>query len=83
VKIYEQKLRDEPPPYTLVLTSGERVKVRSHDHLFLPPTEDENGKQLRDAQRSNFFQVWGNGQSFRWVSFRTITTIEARAPKQK
>jgi hypothetical protein len=82
MKIYEQNLRDEPPPYTLVLTSGERVKVRSHDHIFLPPVEDENGKPLRDTQRSNLFQVWGNGYSFRWVSFRTISTIETRAPKK-
>jgi hypothetical protein len=56
MKAHEQKLRE--PPYTLVLTSGERVKVRSHDHIFLPPTENENGRRLTDAQRSDFFQVW-------------------------
>jgi hypothetical protein len=75
MKIYEQKLREEPPPYTLLLISGERVRVRSHDHIFMPPTEDENGRHLRDTHRSNFFQVWGNGHSFRWISFRTISRI--------
>jgi hypothetical protein len=80
VKVYEQKLREELPPYTLVLTSGERVKVRSSDHIFFPPTENENGRRVSDAQRSDFFQVWGDGRSFRWVSFATISTIETKAP---
>jgi hypothetical protein len=54
VKLHEQKLREERGPYTLVLTSGERAKVRSHDHIFLPPTENENGRRLTDAQRADF-----------------------------
>lgn len=80
MKQHENQLRDERPPFALVLSSGERVKVRSHDHLFLPPTEDDSGNPLTDAQRSDFFQVWGNGQRYRWVSFAAITTIEATAP---
>jgi hypothetical protein len=79
VKVHEQKLREEPPPYTLVLTSGERVKVHSRDHISLPPTTDENGKRLRGRERSDFFQVWSNGKEFRWISFVTISAIETRA----
>jgi hypothetical protein len=80
LKAHEQKLREELPPYTLVLTSGERVKVRSHDHIFFPPTENQNGRRLADRERSDFFQVWGDGRAFRWVSFATISAIETRAP---
>jgi len=81
MKQHEKKLREEHPPYVLVLSSGERVKVRSHDHIFFPPTVNEDGKRLTDAQRADVFQVWGNGESYRWVAFAQITSIEAKAPK--
>jgi hypothetical protein len=80
MKPHEQTLREERPPYTLVLRSGERILVRSQDHLFLPPKQDAAGTDLDDADRSDFFQVWGDGQRYRWVSFAAITTIEATAP---
>ena len=81
MKPHEQKLREEHTPYTLVLTSGERVKVRSHDHLDIAPLEDEDGNPLADADRADLFRVWSDGQSYRWVAFNAITAIEARAPK--
>jgi hypothetical protein len=82
MKENEEQLRTEPPPYTVVLQSGERVKVRSHDHIDFPPTEDEDGRPLDDAERTDFFKVWGNGQRYRWVAFKAITTIEGSAPKE-
>lgn len=84
MKIYEQQLRDQIAtnrPFTLVTSSGERIKVRSHDHIILPPRENENGTALRDKNRSDFFQVWSNGQSYRWVAFSSINIIETKAPK--
>ena len=66
---------------TLVLGNGDCIKVRSHDHIFFPPAIDENGKRLRDGERSDFFQVWTDGKEFRWICFRTISAIETRAPR--
>ena len=83
MKQHEQKLRDEinkGRPFTLVTTSGERVKVRSHDHISLPPLEDENGNQLEDTARSDFFEVWSNGRSTRRIAFMSINIIETKAP---
>jgi hypothetical protein len=81
MKHFEEKLREERTPFTLVLTSGERVNVRTHDHLSIPPTEDELGNPLSDGERADFFQVWGNGRRYRWIAFDAITTIEAQAPE--
>jgi hypothetical protein len=83
MKPHEQQLRDEMKtghPFTLVTASGERVKVRSHDHINLPPLEDEDGQPLTDTQRADFFQVWGNGQRYRWVAFNALNIIEGQAP---
>jgi len=46
-----------------------------------PPDTDENGKRLRDGERSDFFQVWSDGKEFRWISFATISAIETRVPR--
>ena len=81
MKPFEDKLRTELAPFTLVLSSGDRVKVRSHDHLSIPPLSDENGAELIDNERADYFQVWGNGQHYRWIAFSAITAIEAMAPK--
>ena len=56
------------------------VNVRTHDHLSIPPSEDEYGNLLSDSLRADVFQVWGDGKRYRWVAFSAITTIEARAP---
>ena len=80
MKPFEDKLREERTPYTLVLSSGERVKVRTHDHLSLPPTEDDEGGRLLDNDRADYFQVWGNGRHSRWIAFNAITSIEVMAP---
>lgn len=61
--------------------SGDRVKVRSPEHIFLPPVEDEDGRPLEDGQRSDFFEVWGDGRSSRWVAFSGINVIEVKAPQ--
>jgi hypothetical protein len=50
--------------------------VRSDEHIFLPPREDENGRELSDENRSDFCEVWSNGRSKRWVAFGSINTIE-------
>jgi hypothetical protein len=65
-------------PFTLVTASGERVKVRSHEHIFLPPTEDENGLVLQDENRSDFFEVWSDGRRKRLVAFASINIIETQ-----
>jgi len=83
MKQNEQQLRDEQPPFTVVVQSGERVKVRSYDHIDFPPLEDEDGNDLTDSQRADFFKVWGNGLKYRWVAFGAITTIEGSAPKNE
>ena len=79
MKPHEQQLRDEMKtghPFTLVTASGDRVKVRSHDHIFLPPVIDVNGIPLGDASRSDLFQVWSNGIRYRWITFASINIIE-------
>lgn len=83
MKPNEKQLREEIAanhPFTLVTSSGERVKVRSHDHIILPPDEDEDGRSLEDNERADFFQVWGNGQRYRWVAFGSVNIIETQAP---
>jgi hypothetical protein len=85
MKPHEAELRkaiSQQKPFALVTQSGERVKVRSHDHIFLPPFEDENGKPLRDVSRSDFFEVWSNGLSSRWVAFKSINIIEIKPPRK-
>lgn len=83
MKPNEQKIRDligEGTPFTIVVNSGDRIKVRSHDHIFIPPLTDEDGEELSDAERSDFFQVWGRGGHYRWVAFNSIAVIETDAP---
>jgi hypothetical protein len=67
-KPHEQEIRNgiaSGRPFTLVTASGQRVNVRSDEHIFLPPREDENGRELSDEDRSDFFEVWSNGRSKR------------------
>jgi hypothetical protein len=81
MKEHEEELRNEIKngrPFTLVTASRERVRVHSHDHIFLPPFEDENGQRLDDANRSDFFEVWSNGRSKRLVAFSAINIIETK-----
>ena len=83
MKPHEEQLRGEimaNHPFTLVTASGTRIKVQSHDHIILPPLVDENGLDLEDDSRSDFFQVWSNGRRYRWVAFASINIIEAQAP---
>ena len=84
MKPHEQELRNEIAhgfPFTLVTSSGDRIRVPGHDWIFLPPLQDDQGNDLEDNERSDFFQVWGNGRSYRWVSFGSINLIEAKAPE--
>ena len=67
-------------PFTIVLTSGDRVRVPSHDHIFLPPLEDEDGV-IEDQDRENFFQVWSKGQHYRWVAFDAIAMLDRLKPQ--
>jgi len=81
MKANEQQLRDEQVPFTVILLSGERVKVRSTDHIDFPPQEDEDGAVLSDQERADFFRVWSNGQRYRWIAFAAIATLEGTAPQ--
>ena len=84
MKLHEQEIRTEIAngrPFTLVTASGERVKVRGNEHIFLPPLEDENGAELNDAGRSDFFEVWSNGRHKRLVAFSSINIIETLEPE--
>jgi hypothetical protein len=81
MKQHEEEIRREIEngrPFTLVTASGERVKVRSSEHIFLPPFEDENGAELKDSGRSDFFEVWSNGRRKRLVAFQSINIIETQ-----
>ena len=84
MKLHEREIRDgiaHGLPLTLVTQSGERVKIRSRDHVFLPPSEDENGQRLDDADRSDFFEVWSDGRSKRYLAFNSINIIEMKEPQ--
>jgi hypothetical protein len=84
MKQNEEKLREaieRGQPFTLVATSGDRVKVRGKDWIFLPPLADEDGRDLADEERTDFFEVWGNGKSARWVAFAAIALLEVKAPE--
>ena len=79
MKPHEEELRNEianQRAFALVTASGERVKVRSNEHIFLPPRTNENGQQLMDENRSDFFEVWSDGRSKRLVAFKSINIIE-------
>ena len=81
MKLHEQELRDEMErgqPFTLVTASGERVSVRSRDHIFLPPLTDDTGQLLDDVNRSDFFEVWSDGRRKRLIAFSTINIIETQ-----
>lgn len=82
MKLHEEQLREEIAanhPFTLITASGDRIKVQSHDHIILPPLVDEDGDEVVDEERSDFFQVWSNGRRYRWVSFASINIIESAA----
>ena len=81
MKLHEQELRDEMErgaPFTLVTSSGERVRVRSRDHIFLPPLTDDTGQPLTGADRSDLFEVWSNGRRKRLIAFSSINIIETQ-----
>jgi hypothetical protein len=62
MKPHEQELRNEIAhgfPFTLVTSSEDRIRVPGHDWIFLPPLQDDQGNDLEDDERSDFFQVWG------------------------
>jgi hypothetical protein len=83
MKANEEKLREAielNQPFTLVVTSGDRVKVRGREWIFLPPLADENGVELGDDERTDFFEVWGNGKRARWIAFEAITVLEVNTP---
>jgi hypothetical protein len=43
MKLNEAEIRDlmvRRAKFTIVVDSGDRIKVRSHDHIFIPPLED-------------------------------------------
>ena len=72
------------------MRAGRFVKQPSDYSAFIPsplppePTihgDDELARLLSDADRADYFQVWGNGQRYWWVAFKASTTIEAMAPK--
>jgi len=86
MKVNEEEIRETMGagrPFTIVTDSGERAKVRGRDWIFLPPLEDEDGHPLTDDNRSDFFQVWGNGKSYRWIAFRAANFIDTKAPDQE
>ena len=79
MKLNEAEIRDlmeRRAKFTIVVDSGDRIKVRSHDHIFIPPLEDERGEQIPDDNRSDFFQVWADGRRYRMVAFNSISIIE-------
>ena len=83
MKANEEQLREEiakSQSFALVTTSGDRVRIRSHDQIILPPLEDENGFSLHDDARADFFQVWSDGRHSRWIAFAAINIIESQAP---
>ena len=52
-KPHEEQFRnetDQGTPFTLVTSSGERVGVRSHDYIDLPPLQDQEGNELSDGE---------------------------------
>lgn len=79
MKANEAKLREAiefNQPFTLVANSGDRIKVRGRQWIFLPPLADENGIELDDDERTDFFEVWGNGRQARWIAFTSIAILE-------
>jgi len=82
MKDHEQQIRDQiaqGTPFVLITSSGDRIKVRGADWIFLPPLADE-GRPLDDQERSDFFQVWGDGRNYRWIAFASVNIIETKAP---
>jgi hypothetical protein len=83
MKLHEQEIRDEIAqgrPFVLVTSSGDRIKVRGEDWIFLPPLANEDGQPLDDRERSDLFQVWSSGRNYRWVAFEHINVIENSTP---
>jgi hypothetical protein len=44
---------------------------------------DENGAELNDGSRSDFFEVWTDGRRKRLVAFSSINIIETQDPDGK
>jgi hypothetical protein len=58
------------------------MKVRSAEHIDLPPFEDENGDLLVDSSQSDFFRVWSDGVRARWIAWTAVNIIETSAPAE-
>jgi hypothetical protein len=66
-------------PFTLVTSSGERIKVETSDHIDLAPIIDKNGRPIPEKQWSDIFIVWGNGRRHRVVFFDAINHLDMSA----
>ena len=85
MKDHEQQIRDQiaqGTPFVLITSSGDRIKVRGADWIFLPPLADE-GRPLDDQERSDFFQVWGDGRNYRWIAFASVVKHVTLAGDEK
>ena len=83
MKLHEQEIRElvrQGAPFTIVVQSGDRIRVPTHDHISIPPLTGEEGDPIDDTQRSDFFQVWGDGRHYRFVAFSSVTLLETDSP---
>ena len=63
-------------PFTIVTSSGERLRVQTGDHIHFDPNLDLAGHPLPDEERSPIFTVYGNGKRIRLVYFESIDHFE-------
>jgi|ERR1700740_390448 hypothetical protein len=62
-------------PFTFV-TSGERYKVPTRDHIPFFPETDEDGVPQAEEERAQCFIVFGKGSRQRLLFFDTVTAID-------
>lgn len=82
---HEEEIRNQAAqtpfvPFTLVTSSGERIKVFTGDHIDFAPNTDEQGEPLPEEDWSESFIVWGHGARHRIVFFDAVNHLEVGIP---
>lgn len=82
----EQEIRDQSfhspfVPFTLVTTSGERLRVITGDHIKFAPNTDEEGNLLPEGEWAQSFILYGRGSRHRIVFFDAVTHLDVNSDK--
>ena len=71
IEFLEQQLHARPfVPFSIVLNSGDRFRIKSSDHADLPPADEQTG------QRNGWFVAYNERSVPRYLSVENIASLE-------